>query len=62
MSDRKLLPGKFVWFEHVSHNTKKAQAKRSRFDSSRALLLFHLHQPIQSLGERAKGLNFWPTF
>jgi predicted enzyme related to lactoylglutathione lyase len=25
MSDRKLLPGKFVWFEHVSHNTKKAQ-------------------------------------
>jgi predicted enzyme related to lactoylglutathione lyase len=25
MSDRKLLPGKFVWFEHVSHNTEKAQ-------------------------------------
>jgi predicted enzyme related to lactoylglutathione lyase len=25
MSDRKLLPGKFAWFEHVSHDTKKAQ-------------------------------------
>jgi predicted enzyme related to lactoylglutathione lyase len=25
MSDRKLLPGKFVWFEHVSQNPKKAQ-------------------------------------
>src|SRR5215813_4002875 len=25
MSDRKLLPGKFVWFEHISPNTKKAQ-------------------------------------
>jgi predicted enzyme related to lactoylglutathione lyase len=25
MSDRKLLPGKFVWFEHVSRETKKAQ-------------------------------------
>lgn len=25
MSDRKLLPGKFVWFEHVSRNAKKAQ-------------------------------------
>ena len=26
MSDRKLLPGKFVWFEHVSTDAKKAQA------------------------------------
>jgi predicted enzyme related to lactoylglutathione lyase len=25
MSDRKVLPGKFVWFEHVSSNTTKAQ-------------------------------------
>jgi predicted enzyme related to lactoylglutathione lyase len=25
MSDRKLLPGKFVWFEHVSQDAKKAQ-------------------------------------
>jgi hypothetical protein len=25
MSDRKLLPGKFVWFEHVSKDAKKAQ-------------------------------------
>ena len=25
MSDRKLLPGKFVWFEHVSKNPKQAQ-------------------------------------
>jgi hypothetical protein len=25
MSDRKLLPGKFVWFEHVSKDSKKAQ-------------------------------------
>ena len=25
MSDRKLLPGKFVWFEHVSEDAKKAQ-------------------------------------
>jgi hypothetical protein len=25
MSDRKLLPGKFVWFEHVSRDAKKAQ-------------------------------------
>jgi predicted enzyme related to lactoylglutathione lyase len=25
MSDRKLLPGKFVWFEHVSRNAQKAQ-------------------------------------
>jgi hypothetical protein len=25
MSDRKLLPGKFVWFEHVSRNAKQAQ-------------------------------------
>src|ERR1700732_1761810 len=24
MSDRKLLPGKFVWFEHVSTDSKKA--------------------------------------
>ncbi|HYU16072.1 MAG TPA: VOC family protein [Candidatus Acidoferrum sp.] len=26
MSDRKPLPGKFVWFEHVSRDAKKAQA------------------------------------
>ncbi len=26
MSDRKQLPGKFVWFEHVSSDAKKAQA------------------------------------
>jgi predicted enzyme related to lactoylglutathione lyase len=26
MSDRKLIPGKFVWFEHVSRDAKKAQA------------------------------------
>ena len=26
MSDRKSLPGKFVWFEHVSRDAKKAQA------------------------------------
>lgn len=26
MADRKLLPGKFVWFEHVSRDPKKAQA------------------------------------
>jgi predicted enzyme related to lactoylglutathione lyase len=26
MTDRKLLPGKFVWFELVSRDTKKAQA------------------------------------
>ena len=26
MSDRKLLPGKFVWFELVSSDAKKAQA------------------------------------
>jgi len=26
MSDRKLIPGKFVWFEHVSTGAKKAQA------------------------------------
>ena len=26
MSDRKLLPGKFVWFEHASKDAKKAQA------------------------------------
>src|SRR5262249_34385932 len=26
MTDRKLLPGKFVWFEHVSKDAKKAQA------------------------------------
>jgi len=26
MSDRKPLPGKFVWFEHVSRNAKQAQA------------------------------------
>jgi len=26
MSDRKLIPGKFVWFEHVSKDAKKAQA------------------------------------
>jgi predicted enzyme related to lactoylglutathione lyase len=26
MSDRKLIPGKFVWFEHVSKEAKKAQA------------------------------------
>jgi hypothetical protein len=26
MSDRKLLPGKFVWFEHVSRDARKAQA------------------------------------
>src|SRR5262249_3798264 len=25
MTDRKLLPGKFVWFEHVSKEAKKAQ-------------------------------------
>ena len=25
MADRKLLPGKFVWFEHVSRNPKNAQ-------------------------------------
>ena len=25
MSDRKLLPGKFVWFEHVSKDARKAQ-------------------------------------
>ena len=25
MADRKLLPGKFVWFEHVSTDPKKAQ-------------------------------------
>ncbi len=25
MSDRKLLPGKFVWFEHVSNDSRKAQ-------------------------------------
>jgi predicted enzyme related to lactoylglutathione lyase len=25
MADRKLLPGKFVWFEHVSKDAKKAQ-------------------------------------
>ena len=25
MSDRKLLPGKFVWFEHVSQDANKAQ-------------------------------------
>ena len=26
MSDRKLIPGKFVWFEHVSKDAKRAQA------------------------------------
>src|SRR4029077_4795266 len=26
MSDRRLLPGKFVWFELVSRDAKKAQA------------------------------------
>lgn len=26
MAERKLLPGKFVWFEHVSRDPKKAQA------------------------------------
>ena len=26
MPDRKLIPGKFVWFEHVSKDAKKAQA------------------------------------
>jgi predicted enzyme related to lactoylglutathione lyase len=26
MTDRKLIPGKFVWFEHVSRDSKKAQA------------------------------------
>ena len=26
MSDRKLLPGKFVWFELVTRDAKKAQA------------------------------------
>jgi hypothetical protein len=26
MSDRKPLPGKFVWFEHVSKDAKKVQA------------------------------------
>jgi len=26
MSDRKQIPGKFVWFEHVSRDAKKAQA------------------------------------
>src|SRR2546428_14129032 len=26
MADRKLLPGKFVWFELVAKDTKKAQA------------------------------------
>src|SRR5206468_3447990 len=26
MPDRKLLPGKFVWFEHVSKDAKRAQA------------------------------------
>jgi hypothetical protein len=26
MADRELLPGKFVWFEHVSTGAKKAQA------------------------------------
>jgi predicted enzyme related to lactoylglutathione lyase len=26
MADRELLPGKFVWFEHVSRDAKKAQA------------------------------------
>jgi predicted enzyme related to lactoylglutathione lyase len=26
MSDRKLLPGKFAWFELVSSDAKKAQA------------------------------------
>lgn len=25
MSDRKLLPGKFVWFEHASRDAKRAQ-------------------------------------
>jgi uncharacterized protein len=25
MSDRKVLPGKFVWFEHVSKDAQKAQ-------------------------------------
>ena len=25
MSDRKMLPGKFVWFEHVSKDAQKAQ-------------------------------------
>src|SRR5262249_15603442 len=25
MADRKLLPGKFVWFEHVSNNPKNVQ-------------------------------------
>ena len=25
MSDRKPLPGKFVWFEHLSRDPKKAQ-------------------------------------
>lgn len=26
MSDRRLLPGKFVWFEHISKDAEKAQA------------------------------------
>ena len=26
MADRERLPGKFVWFEHVSKDAKKAQA------------------------------------
>ena len=26
MSDRKSLPGKFVWFEHISKNARRAQA------------------------------------
>jgi predicted enzyme related to lactoylglutathione lyase len=26
MADRELLHGKFVWFEHVSRDAKKAQA------------------------------------
>src|SRR5262249_28369408 len=26
MADRKLIPGKFVWFEHVSKDAKKAQS------------------------------------
>jgi hypothetical protein len=36
MSDRKLLPGKFVWFEHVSKDAKKATTARSNFCHSAA--------------------------
>jgi hypothetical protein len=29
MADRELLPGKFVWFEHVSRDAKKASGAKT---------------------------------